>query len=286
LFATDYYFHIGYAHLTSGKPCQDYALSGVHKTIAYAIAADGCSTGGHTDVGSRILALATAQAVRELPVRYSGVKIKPYDIGIVQQGQMFNSMLTLGLSREDMLATCIYAYLEPGGGFVHLQGDGVVAIQLVNGETHLLRYDWVGNMPLYPAYAVDNYAGFISAHGGDVTEKKLLKQHWIYYPDGGSEQLQTQDYTLGEGILGVTLPLMSEELDAVAVFTDGVTQVEGVDWKDAAMGLLSFKTFGGEFAKRRMIRFIKDCQKVSKGPVDDISYAVIKVNTPEPEEVP
>jgi hypothetical protein len=44
-------------------PCQDYALSGVTRHLAYAVVADGCSSGGKTDIGARVLALATAIAL-------------------------------------------------------------------------------------------------------------------------------------------------------------------------------------------------------------------------------
>jgi len=56
-----------------------------------------------------------------------------------------------------------------------------------------------------------------------------------------------------------------------------VTQIDGVDWKDAVVQFLAFKNTAGEFAKRRMIRGIKDANKKGRGPFDDISYAVIGV---------
>ena len=277
MFATDHYFHIGSDHLTNGKPCQDYALSGICGSNAYAIVSDGCSTGRHTDVGSRILTFATAQAMLELPARYSGMELEPHHVSSVQQGQMFNSMLTLGLSRDDMLATCVCAYLTPRGGFVHLQGDGVVALRSANGETHIFRYDWADNMPLYAAYAVDNYGAFIRGHGGEIGAKKLIEQHWVFNPDGSREELPGHEHTLAEGIRGVTIPLAIHDLGLVAVFTDGVTQIEGVDWKEAVREALAFKTVAGEFVKRRMIRLVSDRRRTGKGPVDDIACAVIRV---------
>ena len=62
---TDHYFHIGDTHLTAGKPCQDYAISSVDNNAAFAVVSDGCSTGGDTDIGSRIIALSTITALRE-----------------------------------------------------------------------------------------------------------------------------------------------------------------------------------------------------------------------------
>ena len=121
---------------------------------------------------------------------------------------------------------------------------------------------------------------FIQAHGGDINEKRLTKECWEYSSDGELLQLPSEEFTLGEGICGVTQPIPQDVLettDCIAVFSDGVTQIEGLDWKDAVVELLAFKTTEGEFAKRRMIRFIRDAQKDSKGPLDDIAYAVVRV---------
>ena len=63
-YTTDSVFAIGASHVATGKACQDYTLSRASDTYAYAIVSDGCSSGGMTDVGARVLALATATAIR------------------------------------------------------------------------------------------------------------------------------------------------------------------------------------------------------------------------------
>ncbi|MBR1034034.1 hypothetical protein, partial [Bradyrhizobium liaoningense] len=64
----------------------------------------------------------------------------------------------------------------------------------------------------------------------------------------------------------------------IAVFSDGVTQVDGMDWRDVVTALMSFKSTGGAFVKRRMLRFLKDCQAHGKGPIDDIAMACIHID--------
>jgi len=112
-FATDSYFHIGKIHLNNGKPCQDYALSDVFDDAALVIISDGCSTGGHTDVGARMLALSTAVAIREhwaVSRTVLGHTV-PQEIGMRQKIAMAGSREILGLDQQDMLATCIYQYI-------------------------------------------------------------------------------------------------------------------------------------------------------------------------------
>ncbi len=63
---TDHTFQIGLQHLQTGKPCQDFALSGtIADDLVYAIVSDGCSSGGMTDIGARLMVLATKRAIIE-----------------------------------------------------------------------------------------------------------------------------------------------------------------------------------------------------------------------------
>jgi hypothetical protein len=286
---TDHYFQIGGSHLISGKPCQDYVISDIYKDAAYAVASDGCSTGRHTDVGSRVLALSTACAIREHWTATRNAMDESAATEVKTQGKIVLAGIrqNLGLIHSDMLATCIYVYLSPVGGFVHVQGDGVVALKYRNGSIAAYRYEWEDNAPFYPAYqgnpALDN---FIKKHGGNLdalrfSEESLLIESDVEYPEPA-----LREYSLSQGIRGVTIcitPEMLEELEFVAAFSDGVTQIDGVDWKDAVVRFLSFKNSAGEFAKRRMIKGIKDVKKTCKGPIDDIGYAVVRVEKVEDE---
>ncbi|MEN9614220.1 MAG: hypothetical protein RLZZ347_527 [Candidatus Parcubacteria bacterium] len=277
---TDSHFLIGHAHHTAGKPCQDYALGGVQGNIAYAVVADGCSTGGLTDVGSRTIALTTTRALKGLS-RLPGV-FGPGQVSLVRGDGIRQASMILGLNPHDMLATCIYAHLSSASnsGFVHLEGDGVVAMKLRSGDIEIFRYDWADNTPFYPSY-MDNPNGFIQAHGNDLTAHRLTRQHLLAKADGTFQQFTDEQIPLGRGIQGVTIPIEPPNfanIEFVAIFTDGVTQVENVDWKTAVVDLLAFKTTEGEFAKRRMNRMVKDAQKKGHGPIDDISFSVIKLN--------
>lgn len=280
-FVTDHYFHIGRAHSAGGKPCQDYALSESTEKTALAIIADGCSGGGNTDVGARMIALATAAAIRQH-------KQSPEEIDTARTTLMKKASRILHIEHNDLLATCAYAQLAETGGFIHLLGDGAFALKYRDGSMLLQRFTWNNNMPVYAAYADDAYQGFIDAHGRDLTATPLRQEEYEYCPGLGYIQTQDTLLTLAHGIRGITIPLTETQirnrLEYVAVFSDGVDQVEGMDWKDAIIKLLSFKNTTGEFAKRRMIRFIKESQETGKGPLDDISYAVIHITRGEEKE--
>lgn len=280
-FYVDDYFHIGQMHLGSGKPCQDYSFSGVTDEGAFAVVSDGCSSGRHTDVGARIIALSTVNSLQQwlkaadVPInKVSQVVMERHKYAFLKSGEAFNLLLS------DLLATCLYACLTPLGGLICVQGDGVIAKVYRNGSISLAAYQWDNNTPLYPAYAADNYKGFIKTHGGDPDSPSLKVEHRRY--DGGDVQTNLQGIGLGEAIKGISQEISGDEaseLSFLSVFTDGVMQVEGMTWQDVVLQLLAFKNVEGEFAKRRMIRFIKDSKKDDrKGPLDDISYAVMRVD--------
>jgi len=152
-FSTDHYFQIGHAHYTAGKPCQDHALSRSSGLIACAIVSDGCSTGGNTDAGARILTFGTLQAIRD-HARASDGSLGTAAISITSRQQQLIGAVRpmLGLDRSDMFATCMYAYLTQQGAIIHVQGDGVVGIKFRNGSIETHRFDWAKNAPFYPSY--------------------------------------------------------------------------------------------------------------------------------------
>ncbi len=282
-FHTDEHFNIGHEHVTGGKPCQDHALSGVHEGAAYAVVSDGCSSGGHTDIGARLMSLSAAAAIREhwSSTQNAVALSAPQDVVLRQRLILGGIKETLRLESDDMLATCAYVYLSPEGGFIHLRGDGVIALVYDDGIV-LRRYDWPNNTPFYPAYVENTLPVFVSAHGGDINARVLTEK--TFTNRAGAQLLPeaNRNFSIADGIRGVTIPVSKDELANrlayVAVFSDGVCRVENMDWQDAARELLAFKSAEGVFAKRRMMRFMKDTRAVGKGPLDDIAYAVIRID--------
>lgn len=294
-FYTDDYFHIGHAHLGRGKPCQDYAFSGVYDWIGFGAVSDGCSSGRHTDIGSRVVTLSTATFFRQLPtsacadipeVRRNAVE--------TQRGLIKLSRESLGLEQVDMLATSSYVFLSPFGGLVHLRGDGAIAIVNRTGLMNLYSYNWNKNMPFYPAYADDNCARFIKEHGGELAMPALNVEHWQKKPGEVIVKLEENAMSIYEGILGVSHTFTAKEvwneIAFVAVFTDGVSQVastvggsEILPWQDVVQQLIAFKNLNGDFAKRRIISYLKELRKKNIGPLDDIGYAVVRAESVEGE---
>lgn len=283
--SADHHFSIGHEHVHSGKPCQDHALSLATDSMACAVISDGCSTGGETDMGARVLTFATVAAVKAYDARYKGALAEQGVVAEVntQQRIVLGTVReALGLARNDMLATCGYAFVTRDGAVMHLAGDGVTAIKYRDGHINFYNYNW-GKAPFYPQYREEHGgAGYVREHGTPDTPA-LIEEAWCYTPgtENPFQKTGEQTLTVEVGMRGVTKVLSSEslhaEIDAIAVFTDGVLRVENVDWKEVVLALLSFKTTAGQFVKRRLNRALKDFRCHGKGPMDDIAYAVIHV---------
>lgn len=225
---------------------------------------DGCSSGARTDVGARVVALAALAP--------SQMCIPSFRRDAQDRFRIMSSVSeSLGLQRDDMLATCVFASVTPNSGRFTIYGDGVVATQGIDGTIRMTKIEWANNLPYYLAYSlnfVDELA-FFEAHGG-MAQAAVTVEDCTYSYNGM--------VTAAGGAQGIVMSFDIATTRFAAVFSDGVTQIDGVDWKDAVREFLQFRTTGGEFVKRRMMFGLKQMKaNGSKGPVDDIACAVIHV---------
>lgn len=253
-FSADCAFHIGAQHLRSGLPCQDYALAHSASARPFAIVSDGCSSGGRTDVGARIIAHASAQALHGRGRCRDLIEV---------------SRIMLGLTPDDLLATCLSLTLQGSTAGAFVQGDGAVAFLLADGKLRMYCASWAKNMPSYPIYSEDGYSSFIAAQGGEGTGAFCILP--------GDDSDPTELIAVEQAADGWRFN-SGGPIRAAAIFSDGVCQVDGMPWQEVVRELMSFKSTAGDFVKRRMNRFIADSKDhCGKGPIDDISMAAIIV---------
>ncbi|WP_027578413.1 protein phosphatase 2C domain-containing protein [Bradyrhizobium sp. Ai1a-2] len=268
-FTADHAFHIGSQHLRGGLPCQDYALSQANGIFGAAVVSDGCSSGGRTDVGARIVAHSTLTSLIEAP------ELNERIVDHYSHRRDERARAALCLRPDDLLATCAYVAIWGNRATSRIVGDGVAAGIDRDGQLVMNRIEWANNMPVYRAYwRTDEYRGFVTAHGG--METRAFSQH-IFAPDEDPRELIAR-HTVEDGLVGTSIDHDLRMFRFLAVFSDGVTQVDGMDWRDVVAELMSFKSTEGTFVKRRMLRFLKDCQQHGRGPIDDIAMACIHID--------
>ena len=284
-FSSDHHFLIGKSHTNSGKPCQDFALSGflTGDEATCIIVSDGCSSGRHTDMGSRIIAFALERAIES---RWN-IHRSSNDLNLVEEVNFYQLMIAngmkdaCGLVMEDLLATSSYFFASENGATLQIQGDGVYAIVYKNGNIETTRFDWNKNMPCYPIYQNDCFRTFVSAQGGNL-EAEIFKSESVLMDSVGVILSKGEKpYTLSQSLKGFTRRFSIEELfeiEYLVIFSDGVTQMQGMDWTTAVKELVSFKTNKGDFAKRRLTNFVKTSSKNGHEPLDDISMAATHIS--------
>ncbi|MGI9296580.1 MAG: protein phosphatase 2C domain-containing protein [Gammaproteobacteria bacterium] len=260
----DAYFSIGAAHVTSGVACQDYAMAGED----YGIVCDGCSSGGRTDIGARMLALELDHLLSQhTTTEPLGESHWTMLAALAKQGSRLNA--------DDLLATMLYVRARDGTAWAQVMGDGVVAIKYANGRIEMERFMWNEGAPMYPAYLVGQLYEFYAFHD---TERPFQRESWECSSDGTYQEGSVLNYPATSatafGINGASVPF-DKSVAVVAVFSDGIGEVEGVDWKDAVVEAMAFKTFSGAFVRRRMIRAVKTWEKEGHHPKDDISMAAL-----------
>jgi hypothetical protein len=309
-FQPDHYFTIGSSHTRKGTSCQDHALSRLIESGEGAIASisDGCSTGGETDVGSRIITLSTLRGLDLCLASALGVSEKTFCPAFAEQVAIARRSVimigqSIGVQRDDMLATSGYVVLTTEGGIAHITGDGVIGLRYKNGDIVYHRIEWVQNTPYYPIYLEEQNEPFIRAHGGDLSAKRMTVQVFqipfntvspkVFLPE---ELIQTEEITLQDAMNGYTLYINKgdlERLSEVVIFTDGVCQFRKVSGTeelipvaDTVRSLMAFKSTEGEFIKRRAMRFLKDAHIAGHSPCDDLGIAGIAIREVEEEPQP
>jgi len=279
----DEYYHIGSIHRGKGEPCQDHAISYVDKVMAVGSISDGCSKGRNTDVGARVINYATLQALKN----YASSTIESDVIRVAEKVHLMRLesvkkvQQELGFDGADLIATNLYICMIKEIAFIHVLGDGVVAVVDNERNMDVRRFFWSKNAPYYPFYDLNQRDQFVEFHGNDLLAGCLTEERWHIDCEGAKTQVDTIVHSLIKGMNGIVIDLSEEQknkkISFAAVFSDGIEQMDNLEWLDAVVKSLAYKNTTGLFVKRRMMRFIKDASKFSKGPLDDISCATIYI---------
>lgn len=274
-FSADNYFHIGALHLSNGKPCQDYVDVKDLGSSMLAVLSDGCSSGGRTDLGSRIVVLSGLLALEKSITSESSQRVNCF---LKEQSELLNkSKLLLSLDFSDLLATSIALQVSKSGAEIYVQGDGAIVFKYRNSAMRVLTFSWENNQPYYPAYELLNSADFYAAHSATP----MTQSEYRIDDTGQVVSVETCVFSISEICpllhLSYSLEEFGDDLEYIAILSDGCEQIDGLKWLDFVQECLAFKTIKGDFLKRRMIRLLKNMTQNGQRVMDDISMAVIRI---------
>jgi len=186
---------------------------------------------------------------------------------------------SLELETRDMLATGLIAIAHSSEHVsAVVLGDGVIVEQAAHGSLYAHKYEWSDNTPFYLAYTQAQRRDFLDRKPTLTHESCTITGPDTWHPSRSVEK--SAFMAVREGIEWSTglIERGDKPPRAVGLFSDGVLQVDEVPWQKVVWELMAFKSTSGQFATRRMNRFLSGAKKIGRGPQDDIAMAVIHLD--------
>lgn len=261
-------FIIGQTHHDTAKPCQDYALSGCRRDLAWTVLADGCSTGGRTDLGARVWAHAGERALSEAGMRAMAGARECADL-VHARAHPFLAPLQV----EDGYATLLMAASDGETAKVLAFGDGVVAARYRDGRLKFWDINYSLNAPRYLQYATD--PDLLTKWEALVAGSALRIFVNEYDEDG--VLLKTNIETLPATTAGFEIDFKDlRDIEAVFICTDGAVSFEGRSAYESILPLTQVKNPVGQFIHRRLGALLRTWRKEgAKGPSDDLAVGAL-----------
>ncbi len=263
----DHYFTIGTTHARAGEPCQDYAISGALKDgRVYGIVTDGCSgANARTDLGARVLALAM-----EAELQHTTTLEDCFTPESIQRIRPHLLSMPLGGRPQDCLASIVAFCATATTAKLFMAGDGAYATRHTNGTVEIIEASWPDNAPYYLGYCLQpTVAAQFTASLAKGALNVQLSTHTTN-TDSITHDIPAQDF-----LQGWTKEIDLTNITALAIYTDGISQISKRDTLEAAIACLAFKNYEGSFVKRRAMKALAQWEKNGHIPQDDFSIAAL-----------
>lgn len=271
-------FLTGQAHLNNSLPCQDYALSGLRGALGWAVVADGCSTGGHTDVGARLWAHAAARLLEQGDVGLLA-KVDAFAEQLVEKA----SPLLEQFEFEDGYSTLGAVASDGHKASAVLFGDGVVVALQRDGTLVYWTLSYAQNAPRYLNYqrrpqSLAQWEELVGPECLRIIRNEYRIDAGTVGPDGApqAELLSVRTLTTdGRRVPGYALEFDDvSNLQALFVCTDGVSSFDNQSAYDSILPLTQVKNPTGFFLRRRLGALQRQWRvKGQPVPHDDLAIA-------------
>jgi hypothetical protein len=272
----DHYFTIGSPHLSQGRPCEDYARSGVLSPgLCFGVVADGCSgAAASTEVGAQAMAFSFERILRQ---RRSAVA--QFDEKFADD--LMEDLIARRISEinDDYLATVVGFVASRRQAAAYVFGDGALALRYADGCYKLMEFEWANNTPYYLAYRLYPQASeqFLDQLGGASVAAFTLRTSTFRSSENGIDILACNTEAIAFEALergyAMRFSPEAEGIEALAVLSDGIARIGRLSAVEAAAELLAFKNSRGEFVKRRCLRALEKFRRAGHLPSDDLAMA-------------
>ncbi|HOB61032.1 MAG TPA: protein phosphatase 2C domain-containing protein [Candidatus Competibacteraceae bacterium] len=267
--ALDSHFTIGKLHLC----CQDYVYQG-WAGFPYVILADGCSSAPDSDVGARLLALNArrllpqfALAARDEAERHA----RHWRLGRRIVRRAARQVRDLGMNLSILDATLLVAWCDGVTVYVHLYGDGCLAVRRLDGGVAAIEVEYAGNAPYYLSYQLDPERQDLYR---DSIEAPASAQRIHYLSDSGiTTRRERFDAPTVFSFSLAALPTVAVATDGLRSFVD-IELSERMNLLVMARALLDFLDTDGAFVKHQLRQVVADYGRRNIFNLDDLSMGV------------
>jgi hypothetical protein len=283
---TNAYYEIGSSH----RVCEDYAISGLHEGMAYAIVSDGCSSSEDSDVGARILshiAKGVLIYLKERNLILSGAFPDIFKELILRK--CLEVKTSLGLPTNVFDATLIISVVMDGKAVCIGWGDGYLAIVDKNKMITFFEIKFTSGAPYYLSYEMSQ--GKKEAYQKEFGEGAIHFSNCNIDLSGIISNFSTkscpiQDKPTLNRVGNITdISFITLSSDGIDTYQDDprFSDIDGKEKKtykasEMISSLVSYKSTAGEFVTRRMQRNKEDLNKKHILHFDDISCATIALD--------
>lgn len=247
----DAYYTIGRLH----RFCQDYLCQGL-QPVPHLILADGCSAAMDSDLGARLLALNARRLLPHLTTH--GVEQKErlaqhWRLGRRIVRRAARQARELGLDDEVLDATLLVAWCDGATVYIHLYGDGCIAVQRADGEIATIQVEYAENTPYYLSYLLDSRRELLyqKAIHDPMTAQIVHYQG----PHGVETRRERFDNPMIFSFDLATFPIVAVATDGLDSFMD-IETGQRQDLLTIAQRMLDFRDLEGEFIQRRLRKLL------------------------------
>lgn len=261
-----------------GEVNSDEALLGV--------VSDGCGSVRGSDIGSRLITHSLMARIRHLDASLSSVDLNDPESARESVAKMTyeaafqaNTMLpNLGLGKDTLAASCLYAHVRKDRYIVGGDGDGVILVATGDGVCKAYCINFKRNIPHYPYYGLRHeYQAQFEANADNEKEVSVYERN---LRDPLSVWQQVDRFEQDARAFGIAN--VSDDLWFAGVISDGAFNLEDkangkktLTHLQALTYLVDFKHFLGPFAKRKQNIVHRNALQGGIQPGDDLSMSIV-----------
>jgi hypothetical protein len=251
---TDSVLEIGSSH----DICEDYIIHGITENdVPYIILSDGCSSSKYTDIGARIFVHIIKKLINNMICYLNddyhlNILYKTHQLDIIYK--VNNIIELLGLPKESLDCTLIFAFIINDKCYIYRYGDGSIIIEYTNNNIFINSVDFIKNNPYYLSYLLNPKIN--NDYFENIGDYYLDKTH-ILEDDNGC--IMSDEKEIIKLIEDRTVEIIDlKNVKNILISSDGIDSFlnkrdgKNIPADQLIYNILDFKNLNGNFLKRTL----------------------------------